>query len=117
MPDRNGTAPIALCPGCSEPLIATFAFSGYEFLCICCGRRVTFFGPRRGDGTDPILQARLAKLQEEWDEHAGRRLLPRGWFKLTDCEQCRDEDHWQHVTDEERTADAEARAWLQERVG
>ncbi len=37
--------PMAGCPGCHAPLIWTFAFSGHEFYCLECGRRVTFFGP------------------------------------------------------------------------
>jgi hypothetical protein len=110
------SSPIALCPGCSEPLIATFAYSGYEFLCICCGQRVTFFGPRRGDGDDEQLQARMAELQAEWDEHVGARLLPRSGFRLRGCDLCSQEDHWTHITDEERVADEQAREWLKERV-
>lgn len=108
--------PIALCPGCSEPLISTFAFTGYEFLCICCGRKVTFLGPAPGDGGDQQLRERLAELQAEWDEHVGGRLLPRGRFWRDGCKKCANEDHWAHVTDDEVLRDAQAREWLKERV-
>jgi hypothetical protein len=111
------SAPIALCPTCGEPLISTFAFSGYEFLCLCCGRRVTFFGPKKGDGDNPRLVDRLAQLQAEWDAHVGPRLLPHSRFRRTDCEKCKGgEDHWAHVTEAERVADEEAREWLRART-
>lgn len=116
------TKPIALCPTCAEPLISTFMFTGYEFLCICCGRRVTYIGPVRGDGDDPKVSARLAELQALWDENAGDKILPTSRFWRDGCERCHPpegglgEDHWQHVTDAERAADVQAREWIKGRV-
>lgn len=115
--------PLALCPRCEEPLISTFAFPGSEFFCICCGAKVTFLGPKRGDGDDPKLQARYEELEAEWDENVGSKLMPRGEFWQTTCEQCGGEHgprpaggHHAHATDAEREADKRARAWLKERT-
>ena len=59
--------PMALCPRCEEPLVATFYFPGYEFVCMGCGKRVEFFGPKRGVST-PELEARQAEHQAAFDE-------------------------------------------------
>jgi hypothetical protein len=113
--DRSGSGCVRAAR--AEPLIGTLAFSGYEFLCICCGERVTFFGPRRGDGDDPRLLERLAELEALWKENVGDRLLPSGRFWQDDCPKCRsDEDHWQHITDEELAADVTAREWLRDKM-
>jgi hypothetical protein len=114
MPER--VPPMAMCPRCEAPLISTCVFSGYEFYCVECGNRVTFFGPRAAQPT-PELDARHDALRAEWDEHAGRKLLvPRSWVDGCDLCRQREGDHPSHATDEERAADRAARAWLKERA-
>jgi hypothetical protein len=108
---------MAMCRGCGAPLISTFTFSGYEFYCLECGKRETFFGPKGATPT-PELDARYEALKAEWDEHAGAKLLPVG-ARLADCEQCRDGegyDHRQHATEDELAAHVAAIEWLHERA-
>jgi hypothetical protein len=106
---------MALCPDCDAPLIATFAFSGYEFYCLECGRKVTFFGPKPAEPSAE-LDAQYAELKAEWDEHVGAKLVARG-SRLTDCPLCRGgEDHSVHATQEEWAAHKATLAWLHERA-
>ena len=66
-PDKwGGKPPMATCPSCSEPLIATFKYRGYEFICTCCGRMWGFVEPEPVEST-PELEARLAELKEKWE--------------------------------------------------
>ncbi|HEY1690084.1 MAG TPA: hypothetical protein VGF95_14610 [Solirubrobacteraceae bacterium] len=111
-----GDPKMAMCPSCNEPLISTFAFRGYEFYCLCCGRHLEFLKPVGAEVT-PELTARQEALQAEWDEHAGRKLLISGWYD--DCELCKARDegyHREHATNEERDADRQAREWLVDRA-
>lgn len=38
--------PWATCPHDGEPLVSTFEVAFKEFLCMACGRRYGFFGPK-----------------------------------------------------------------------
>ena len=108
------TAPLATCPRCSAPLIATFAFAKYEFYCLDCGNHLGFFGPRAAEPT-PELDARYEGYLAEWQEHAGSRLLVVG-ARHRGCAECEGgQYHLDHATDAEREADRAARAWLAER--
>lgn len=71
--------PMACCPRCEEatPLIGTIVFYQAEFYCLECGGRFGFLDPRTADPS-PELSAHHARLQAEWDEHAGRRLIVEG---------------------------------------
>jgi hypothetical protein len=65
---RTGApAPMACCTRCGEPLIGTFRFAGYEFVCICCGKLLGFVEPTPKAAT-PELDARQAELQRLWNE-------------------------------------------------
>lgn len=77
--DRDKPKPMAVCPGCEEPtpLISTLAFRFYEFYCLECGGGFGFLEPRVVEGT-PELDLYYVRLQAEWDEHAGRRLIIEG---------------------------------------
>ena len=63
----GGKPPMATCPHCSEPLIATFRFRGYEFVCVCCERKWGFVDPVPVVST-PELEARYAELKARWDD-------------------------------------------------
>lgn len=113
---------MACCPRCHRadevdvPLICTLAFSGAEFYCLECGGRFGWLDPIGRKPTEEIT-AHQERLQAEWDEHAGKKLLTRGaWHQ--DCEKCKPggETHLEHATDEEKAAHEEAMAWLAERV-
>ena len=59
-------APMATCPVCKEPLIATIRFRGKEFICVACKRLWEFLDPLPADAT-PELEARYKVLKAEWD--------------------------------------------------
>lgn len=106
---------IACCPHDGAPLIATFVWAKAEFYCLDCGRRYGWLSPTPGDG--PALEAKLAEYQAEWDEHAGPHLRLIDSARFQDCPKCQEgQDHMEHLTDQERVADGEARAWLRKRV-
>lgn len=109
--------PVALCPACHAPLIATMHHPKHEFYCLDCGNHVTFFGPARGDPT-PTLLERLVAYQAEWETNvAGKLITPHAW-RLDSCDKCRVRGpyHLEHATAEERDADVQARAWIAGRV-
>lgn len=112
---RVRTAKMAVCPRDGAPLISTMAFSGAEFYCLECGAHLGWMSPRGVEST-PEVEARYESLLAEWDEHAGRKLLIRGWYG--DCDRCSShrEYHTEHATDEERAAHAAAMTWLKERA-
>lgn len=113
LPDNSGSEQIAMCV-CGAPLVSTFAFQGYEFYCLECGRQYEWLEPRAQPAT-PELEARHDALRAEWREHAARKLLIDGGYHR-DCERCnRGEPHIAHATAEEIAADREARAWLTDR--
>lgn len=61
----GGKPPIACCPDCSEPLVATMLFPKYEFICAGgCGRLWTF--------VDPVPKTETKELRERLEkyEHA-----------------------------------------------
>ena len=62
----GGSPPVATCPHCSEPLIGTLRFRGYEFVCVCCERKWGFVEPVPKEST-PELMARYAELKAKWD--------------------------------------------------
>jgi hypothetical protein len=109
--------PFALCPGCGAPLISTLAFTGFEFVCLECGKPCTFFGARPGDPS-PELTARYEGLRAEWDEHVAGKLLSPG-ARHRDCETCstKRESHITHATDEEMAAHEGAVRWFEQRAG
>lgn len=110
--------PLAGCPGCKAPLIATMVYPGYEFICLECGRRCAFLSPVRLEPHAENLEW-MARLQAEWDERQDALIIPRSW-KSKGCRRCRklsDADHHaDHATAEEWAADAAARAWIKSRT-
>lgn len=60
---------IAGCTNCEAPLICTLRFPGYEFYCIECGTKLSYVSPTPLEPTEEN-NARLAKLEGEWNEHA-----------------------------------------------
>jgi len=61
----GGKPPMATCPNCGEPLIATFHFPGYEFICASCKRMWGFVDPVPVEST-PELEARHSELKAQW---------------------------------------------------
>ena len=59
-------APMATCPACGEPLIATFKFRGKEFVCVECHKLWGFVDPTPVEST-PELDARYQELKAKWD--------------------------------------------------
>lgn len=115
MPDDNDR-PVACCPSCGAPLIATFAFRKYEFYCLECGAHVEFLRPRALPPT-PELLARYDALKAEWDANVGDRLILDGGYRR-DCEKCTvgGQQHRTHATEEEMLAHAAALGWLARRA-
>lgn len=62
--------PTAGCPADDEPLIGTFEYPKYEFVCLTCGRLYGFLSPKRLP-TNPATEARYRELKARWD--AGER--------------------------------------------
>lgn len=109
-------APLAVCRSDGAPLVSTFAFRGYEFICLECGRKYGWLDPEAVEAT-PELNERHEALRAEWVEHAGAKLLTSG-SRHRDCEKCAGgEFHLDHATPEEHEAHDRALAWLAERTG
>lgn len=64
---------VATCPADGEPLVGTFEFRGFEFICMVCGTKYEFLQPRPAPET-PELMARHDELKAQYDaEHKARR--------------------------------------------
>lgn len=102
---------------CGTPMIPTMHVPKAELYCLECGASVGLFSPMSAHATDE-LREQYNLIKAEWDEHVGGRLLvPRS--RRRDCAICERDggfDHPTHATDEEKAADAEARAWLKARM-
>lgn len=59
--------PMATCPADDEPLVFTLEFRGAEFICVVCGTKYGFLSPKAAAVT-PALEARLAELQERYEQ-------------------------------------------------
>lgn len=57
----SAARPIATCPNDDEPLVLTFEFPGYEFICMVCGNKYEFLAPKTALAT-PELIARCEEL-------------------------------------------------------
>lgn len=64
--------PMALCVDCHEPLVMTKEWSGFDFVCVVCGRKHTFMEPTPGVTTE-ALRGRQSMLRIRYDLEAGRR--------------------------------------------
>lgn len=67
--DRRRTgrpAPMATCPECGEPLIATFRFPGKEFVCMGCKKLWEFLDPVPEEVT-PELTERYGEMKKRWE--------------------------------------------------
>lgn len=67
--------PMATCPACGldEPLVMTFEFRGYEFICMNCGGKYDFLEPVPAPDT-PELGAKQIERQKQYDaERAARQ--------------------------------------------
>lgn len=73
--------PVAICrkPECGAPLVSTFAFPQYEFVCLGCGGLYDFIQPASGEPT-PERMERLAELQRAWNER-DKSVPPAEWLK------------------------------------
>lgn len=109
--------PLAGCPGCKAPLIATMIYPGYEFICLECGRRCAFLSPVRLEPHAENLEWH-ARLQAEWDERQDALIIPRSW--KSGCPKCQPmvdaNYHHAHATEKEWVADAAAREWIASRA-
>ena len=63
----------ACCPADGEPLISTFEFRGFEFICMVCGQKYGFLAPV-GKPETPELIARHDELKAKYDEERVARL-------------------------------------------
>lgn len=75
MIDRQKTgkpAPMATCPRCDEPLIATVKFRGKEFVCVACKALWEFLQPKAVEAT-PELHARYDELKAQWDDEIAQQ--------------------------------------------
>lgn len=59
------SASMACCLKDDEPLVETFVFPGYEFICMVCKTKYPYFGPK-GREVTPELEARQAELTEQY---------------------------------------------------
>lgn len=60
------TPPTAVCRVDGEPLMMTFRTPKYEFVCMVCGKKYTYFGPGSAVST-PELDARYEVLVKLFD--------------------------------------------------
>lgn len=76
MSDRinvSSEPPMATCPNDGEPVVCTFEFPKYEFVCVVCGWLGGFLSPTPAEAT-PEIEARHAELQEQYRvERAARQ--------------------------------------------
>lgn len=56
---------VATCPVDGEPLVSTFEFPKYEFICVVCDRLYGFLQPQPAQET-PELMARHDELREQY---------------------------------------------------
>lgn len=56
--------PMAVCRVDGEPLVSALDVPGFEWLCMVCGARFTYFGCGSATPT-PALDARYAELREQ----------------------------------------------------
>lgn len=107
-------APVSVCE-CGEPLICTFLFDGYEYYCLCCGRKYGWLEPKTERETAELL-ARQHELEVEFAPLASDIINPSA--QRRDCGLCRDkgEPHAQHATEEERARSSDALAQLRARA-
>lgn len=66
------SAPVATCRVDGEPLVMTFEFPKYEFICQVCKKLYDFFGPKPADET-PELLARYEELKAEYEKERAER--------------------------------------------
>jgi hypothetical protein len=71
--DRDKPPPIATCHNDGEPLVSTLEYRGAEFVCVVCGDRYGFLGPKPAD-TTPELLARLKELTVRYDRERAERM-------------------------------------------
>lgn len=99
-------APVATCPYDGDPLVMTFAFAGYEFICLECGRLYGFLEPRAAEATPQLLD-RAEQRKAEFRPLAAA-IITAGMYRK-DCELCTaGEEHAQHVTEDEIHASEDA---------
>lgn len=104
--------PVATCPYDGDPLVMTFAFSGYEFICLRCGRLYGFLEPRAVPAT-PELEAKIIERRAEFEPFAKAILTPGSYHD--GCELCvAGEQHLDHATADEVAASDAALAKVQE---
>jgi len=111
----NDPRPIAVCPNCGAPLIATFHFAGAEWYCLDCGLACGMFSAVSTAPT-PELVARMRSSEAEWMTNAGPRLLTPGAIHAG-CHKCfaDSEAHLLHASPLERAEHSRAKAWINER--
>lgn len=105
---------VAMCR-CGEPLVMTLHWARYEFYCLSCGKHYGFLDPTPADETPELLE-RVAAIEAEWNENAGRKLLTdHAWIE--GCDKCegRGEYHVEHATQADRMLHADAVAWIEQR--
>lgn len=74
--DPDQPAPYAVCRVDKEPLISTFEFRGYEFVCVVCDRKYGFLSPEAAAAT-PELEARHAELKAQYETQRAERAAAR----------------------------------------
>ena len=100
MGDSSLRADVAVCPNCSAPLVATFAFSFAEWYCLDCGNKVGWWMEDRADAT-PERLAQADAYKQEWLNYAPHLLT--GGTMLADCPKCSgSEPHIRHASSEEK---------------
>lgn len=67
------TAPTATCRADGEPLVFTFEYPRYEFICMVCGEKYGFLDPAPAEST-PELEARHAELRAQYETERAARL-------------------------------------------
>jgi hypothetical protein len=98
--------PVATCPNDGDPLVMTFVFSGFEFICLECGRLYGFLEPTPAPATPQLLD-RMEQRKAEFRPLAAA-ILTAGMYRK-DCELCTaGEEHAQHVTEDEIRASEDA---------
>lgn len=64
---RQGNPPMAMCRRCpDEPLVMTFEFPKYEFICMNCKSLYGFLDPRPAEET-PEIKAKQIERQKQYE--------------------------------------------------
>ena len=81
-----------ICPGCNKPMVASFAFAGYEWVCLVCDIKDEFFPANTLVVlmTDEMKKEYLYRAAAWADDLHAIAVKGYGACRQTDCALCKD---------------------------